>query len=148
MTDRLALPDFAAIRAAHDRIAPYVHVTPGITSHSPDDILRVHLYLKCENFQTVSAFKPRRACSAVFSLADDVARRGVVTHSSGNHGAALAYAAQRRGIPAHVVMPDNAPKIKIANVEGFGAKIHFCEPNVPAREATCAAVEHATGAVL
>ena len=148
MTDRLALPDFAAIRAAHERIAPYVHVTPVITSHSLDDILGVHLHLKCENFQKVGAFKARGACNAVFSLPDDAARRGVVTHSSGNHGAALAYAAQRRGIPAHVVMPDNAPRIKIANVEGFGAKIHFCAPNVPAREATCAAVEHATGAVL
>ncbi len=122
MTDRLALPDFAAIRAAHERIAPYVHVTPVITSHSLDDILGVHLLLKCENFQKVGAFKARGACNAVFSLPDDAARRGVVTHSSGNHGAALAYAAQRRGIPAHVVMPDNAPRIKIANVEGFGAQ--------------------------
>jgi threonine dehydratase len=148
MSDRLALPDFAAIRAARERIAPYVHVTPVITSHSLDDILGAHLHLKCENFQKVGAFKARGACNAVFSLADDVARRGVVTHSSGNHGAALAYAAQRRGIPAHVVMPDNAPKIKIANVEGFGAKIHFCAPNVRAREATCAEVERTTGAVL
>jgi threonine dehydratase len=84
----------------------------------------------------------------VFSLPAEVARRGVVTHSSGNHGAALAYAAQRRGIPAHVVMPDNAPKVKIANVESFGAKVHFCAPNVPAREATCAEVQRTTGAVL
>ena len=142
------LPDFAAIRAAHARIAPYVIATPVVASPALDQAFGATLFLKCENLQRVAAFKARGACNAVFSLPDDAARRGVVTHSSGNHGAALAYAAQRRGIPAHVVMPDNAPRIKIANVEGFGAKIHFCAPNVPAREATCAAVEHATGAVL
>jgi len=144
----LELPDFAAIRAARQRIARYVRVTPVMTSDALDEALGVHVFLKCENFQQVGAFKARGACNAVFSLPEDVARRGVVTHSSGNHGAALAYAARQRGVPAHVVMPDNAPKVKIANVEGFGAKVHFCAPNVPAREATCAAVEHATGAVL
>src|SRR5215212_2311471 len=132
MADRLELPDFAAIRAARERIARYVHVTPVITSRSLDELMGAHLYLKCENFQKVGAFKARGACNAVFSLADTEAAHGVVTHSSGNHGAALAYAASRRGIAAHVVMPDNAPKIKIANVEGFGAKVHFCAPNVPA----------------
>lgn len=142
------LPDLAAIRAARERIAPYVRVTPVMTSDALDALLGAKLYLKCENFQRVGAFKARGACNAVFSLPDDVAKRGVVTHSSGNHGAALAYAAQQRGIPAHVVMPDNAPKVKVANVEGFGAKIHFCAPNVPAREATCAEVERTTGAVL
>ena len=145
---QLDLPDFAAIRAARERIARYVRVTPVMTSEALDELLGARLFLKCENFQKVGAFKARGACNAVFSLPEDVARRGVVTHSSGNHGAALAYAAQQRGIPAHVVMPDNAPKVKIANVEGFGAKIHFCAPNVPAREATCAEVERTTGAVL
>src|SRR5262245_61122106 len=142
------LPDFAAIRAARERIARYVRVTPVMTCEALDELLGARLFLKCENFQKVGAFKARGACNAVFSLPEDVARRGVVTHSSGNHGAALAYAAQQRGIPAHVVMPDNAPKVKIANVEGFGAKVHFCAPNVPAREATCAEVERTTGAVL
>jgi threonine dehydratase len=146
--NRLDLPDFAAIRAARERIARYVRVTPVMTSEALDELLGVRLFLKCENFQKVGAFKARGACNAVFSLRDDVARRGVVTHSSGNHGAALAYAAHQRGIPAPVVMPDNAPKVKIANVEGFGAKIHFCAPNVRAREATCAEVERTTGAVL
>ena len=144
----LELPDFAAIRAARQRIARYVRVTPVMTSDALDEALGVHVFLKCENFQQVGAFKARGACNAVFSLPEDVARRGVVTHSSGNHGAALAYAARQRGVPAHVVMPDNAPKVKIANVEGFGAKVHFCAPNVPAREAACAEVEHTTGAVL
>jgi threonine dehydratase len=144
----LDLPDLAAIRAARERIARYVRATPVMTSESLDEALGARLFLKCENFQKVGAFKARGACNAVFSLPEVVAKRGVVTHSSGNHGAALAYAAQRRGIPAHVVMPDNAPKVKIANVEGFGAKVHFCAPNVPAREAACAAVERTTGAVL
>jgi threonine dehydratase len=142
------LPDFAAIRAAHERIAPCVRLTPVMTVEALDSLLGARLFLKCENFQKVGAFKARGACNAVFSLPEGAARRGVVTHSSGNHGAALAYAAQQRGIPAHVVMPDNAPKVKIANVEGFGAKVHFCAPNVPAREATCAEVQRTTGAVL
>lgn len=145
---RLELPDLAEVRAARDRIAPYVRVTPVMTSDALDALLGARLYLKCENFQRVGAFKARGACNAVFSLPDEIANRGVVTHSSGNHGAALAYAAQQRGIPAHVVMPDNAPKVKVENVEGFGAKIHFCAPNVPAREATCAEVERTTGALL
>jgi len=146
--DYLTLPDFAAIRAARERIARYVHVTPVFTSHSLDAILGATLFLKCENLQKVGAFKARGACNAVFSLSAAEAAQGVVTHSSGNHGAALAYAASQRGIPAHVVMPDNAAKIKIANVEGFGAKVHFSAPNVPSREKTCAEVKHATGARL
>jgi threonine dehydratase len=142
------LPDLAAIRAARERIARHVHATPVFTSHSLDEIIGTKVFLKCENFQKVGAFKARGACNAVLSLTEEEARRGVVTHSSGNHGAALAYAASCRGVPSHVVMPDNAPKIKIANVEGFGAKVHFCAPNVVAREKMCAEVEHATGATL
>ena len=147
-TDVLTLPDLAAIRAAHARIAPYVHRTPVLMSKTLDDATGAHLFFKCENLQKVGAFKTRGACNAVFSLPDGVAARGVVTHSSGNHGAALAYAAQRRGIPAHVVMPENAPKIKIANVRGFGAQIHFSPPTLAARERTCADVERSTGATL
>jgi len=147
-TDALALPDLAAIRAAQARIAPYVHRTPVLTSRSLDEATGARLFVKCENLQKVGAFKARGACNAVFSLPDDAAARGVVTHSSGNHGAALAYAAQQRGIPAHVVMPENAPKIKVANVRGFGAHVHFCAPTLAAREAACADVERATGATL
>ena len=106
--ETLALPDIAAIRAAHARIAPYVHRTPVLTCAALDELVGARLFFKCENFQKVGAFKARGACNAVFSLPEAAAARGVVTHSSGNHGAALAYAAQRRGIPAFVVMPENA----------------------------------------
>lgn len=142
------LPELATIREAHARIAPHVHRTPVQTSRSLDQVTGATLFFKCENLQKVGAFKARGACNAVLSLPDVVAARGVVTHSSGNHGAALAYAAQRRGIPAHVVMPDNAPKIKIVNVEGFGAKVHFCAPTLVAREETCAQVVATTGGTL
>jgi threonine dehydratase len=143
-----ALPDLAAIRAAHARIAPHVHRTPVLASTSIDAEIGARLYFKCENFQKIGAFKARGACNAVFSLGGDEARNGVVTHSSGNHGAALAYAAQRRGIPSWVVMPDNAPKVKQENVRRFGATIRFCAPTVAAREAACADVQRETGATL
>lgn len=146
--DALALPDLAAIRAAHARIAPYVHRTPVFTCRSLDEATGARLYFKCENLQKVGAFKARGACNAVFSLSTEVAARGVVTHSSGNHGAALAYAARQRNIPAHVVMPENASRIKVANVQGFGAQVHFCAPTLTAREAMCASLERTTGATL
>jgi len=143
-----SLPDLAAIRAAHARIAPYVQRTPVLTCASLDEMVGARLFFKCENFQKVGAFKARGACNAVFSLSGEAAARGVVTHSSGNHGAALAYAAQRRGIPAFVVMPDNAAKIKQANVAHFGATIRFCAPTQTARELACADVLRETGATL
>ena len=146
--DALGLPDLAAIRAAQVRIAAHVRRTPVLTCASLDDLVGAQLYFKCENLQQVGAFKARGACNAVFTLADEIAARGVVTHSSGNHGAALAYAAQRRGIPAHVVMPDNAPSIKVANVRGFGAQVHFCAPTLAAREQTSAQLGVTTGATL
>ncbi len=146
--DALALPDLDAIRAARARIGPHVHRTPVFTCRAIDAEVGARLHFKCENFQQTGAFKARGACNAVFSLADDVARHGVVTHSSGNHGAALAYAAARRGIPAWVVMPDNAPRVKQDNVRRFGATIRLCKPTVAAREATCAEVQHETSAVL
>jgi threonine dehydratase len=144
----LVLPDLAAIRAAHARIAPYVHRTPVMTCGAIDADVDASLFFKCEHLQKVGAFKARGACNAVFSLDDDVAGRGVVTHSSGNHGAALAYAAKQRGIPACVVMPRNAPKVKQANVARFGATVRLCEPTVTAREATCDEVMRETGATL
>jgi len=142
------LPDLAAIRAAGGRIAPYVHRTPVLTCRSLDVETGARLAFKCENFQKVGAFKARGATNAVFSLPEETAGRGVVTHSSGNHGAALAYAAGVRGIPAWVVMPENAPKVKQENVRRLGATIRFCAPNVEAREAACAAVQAETGATL
>jgi threonine dehydratase len=143
-----ALPDLAAIRAAHTRIMPHVHRTPVLTCESIDAEVGARLFFKCENFQRIGAFKPRGACNAVFSLSDEQARKGVVTHSSGNHGAALAYAARRRGIPAWVVMPENAPKVKQDNVRRSGATIRFCQPLIAAREAACADVQRETGAAL
>ena len=143
-----ALPDLDAILAAHARIAPNVHRTPVLTSASIDTEVGARLHFKCENFQKIGAFKARGACNAVFSLGVDEARNGVVTHSSGNHGAALAYAARRRGIRAWVVMPDNAPKVKQDNVRRLGATIRFCAPTVAAREAGCADIQRETGAML
>jgi threonine dehydratase len=144
----LRVPDIAAIRAAAVRIAPYVHRTPVMQSRSLDALAAAALYFKCENLQKIGAFKARGASNAVFSLSDADAARGVVTHSSGNHGAAIAYAARERGIAAYVVMPENAPKIKIDNVRGFGATIRFCAPTVAAREAGCAEVQREHGATL
>jgi threonine dehydratase len=144
----IELPDIAAIRAAAARIAPHVHRTPVMTCSAIDAEVGTKLFFKCEHLQRVGAFKARGACNAVFSLDEDLARRGVVTHSSGNHGAALAYAAKRRGIPAWVVMPDNAPAVKQANVRRFGATVRLCAPNVAAREATCDDVQRETGATL
>ena len=143
-----ALPDLAAIRAAHARIAPHVHRTPVLTCRSLDAETSARLFFKCENFQKVGAFKARGATNAVFSLTDAEARPGVVTHSSGNHAAALAYAARQRGIAAWVVMPENSAKVKQDNVRRFGATIRFCAPNVAAREALCAEVLAETGATM
>ena len=142
------LPDLAAIRAAHARIAAHVHRTPVLTCASLDAEVGARLFFKCENFQKVGAFKARGASNAVFSLTDEEARRGVVTHSSGNHGAALAYAAARRGIPAWVVMPENAAQVKLDNVRRYGATVRRCVPTVAAREAACAEVMAETGATL
>jgi len=144
----LDLPDLAAIRAAAARIAPHVHRTPVMTCAAIDAEVGATLFFKCEHLQRVGAFKARGACNAVFSLDAGAASRGVVTHSSGNHGAALAYAARRRGIPAWVVMPDNAPAVKQANVRRFGATVRLCAPTVDAREAACEDVALETGATL
>jgi threonine dehydratase len=144
----LDLPDLAAIRDAHARIAPFVHRTPVLTCRAIDDEVDASLFFKCEHLQKVGAFKARGACNAVFSLDAAAARHGVVTHSSGNHGAALAYAAQRRGIPAWVVMPENAPAVKQANVRRFRATVRLCAPTVAARETACGEVARETGATL
>ena len=140
--------DLAAIRSAHARIAPHIHRTPVLSNGSLDDAVGSKLFFKCENLQRVAAFKARGACNAVLSLSAEEAKRGVVTHSSGNHGAALAWAARLRGIPAWIVMPSNAAQVKLDAVKGFGGTPRFCEPTVAAREATCAAVEAETGATL
>jgi len=140
--------DLATVRAAHARIRPHVHHTPVLTSRSLDAAMGATLFFKCENLQKVGAFKARGACNAVFSLDDAEARRGVITHSSGNHGAAVAWAAARRGIPAWVVMPENSAEVKKAAVQGLGAAVRYCAPTLAARDTTCAAVQAETGALL
>jgi len=132
MTDQA--PTLETIRAAHARIKPHIHRTPVFTSRVLNEKLGGELYFKCENFQKVAAFKARGATNAVYSLTEDMAKRGVVTHSSGNHGAALAWAAAKRGVKAHIVMPNNAPKAKKFAVDAYGGVILFCEPTLPARE--------------
>ena len=140
--------DLDRIRAAHERIRPHIHRTPVLTSTRLDEANGAKLFFKCENLQKIGAFKARGATNAVFSLDQAMAKRGVATHSSGNHGTALARAAKLRGIPVHIVMPKNSAKVKVRAVEGFGAHIVFCEPNDAAREAACADVLAKTGATL
>src|SRR5437667_8156936 len=111
-----------------------------LTSERLNEGSGAHLFFKCENFQKIGAFKARGATNAVFALDDGTARRGVATHSSGNHGAALARAAKLRGIPAHIIMPSNSAKVKVRAVESYGAQLVFCEPTQQAREAACADV--------
>ena len=143
-----ALPDFDSVRQAARLIQPYVHRTPVLTCSSLDDLASAELYFKCENFQKVGAFKFRGACNAVFSLSDEEANRGVATHSSGNHAAALALAARLRGVPAYVVMPSNSSRAKVAAVAGYGAQISYCEPTGPGRQQTMAPVLEKTGAAF
>ncbi len=122
------------IQQARERIKPYAHRTPVLTCESLNRQVGARVYLKCENMQKVGAFKFRGACNAVYALSDEEAARGVVTHSSGNHAQALALAARMRGIAAYIVMPENASKVKINAVAGYGGQITFCEPTLQARE--------------
>ena len=138
----------ADIRDAAVRIEPYVHCTPLLPTAAISEIAGCDLWLKAENLQKVGAFKARGAHNAVFSLRDEDAGRGVVTHSSGNHAAAVALAARNRGIGAHVVMPSNAPAVKQEAVAGYGATITLCEPTLSAREDSVAAIQAETGALL
>ena len=140
--------DFDKIRAAHERIRAYINRTPVLTSLRLDEASGASLFFKCENFQKIGAFKARGATNAVFALDDATARHGVATHSSGNHGAAVARAAKLRGIPAHIVMPSNSAKVKVRAVVSYGAHIIFCEPMEEAREAQCAEVIKKTSAML
>ena len=134
------------ILQAAERIKPYAHRTPVLTNESLNQKVGAQVYLKCENLQKVGAFKFRGACNAVFSLSEEEAARGVCTHSSGNHAQALALAARMRGIPAYIVMPDNAPQVKKDAVAGYGGQISFCAPTLEAREATLRQVYERTGA--
>ena len=139
-------PDTLDLRQAAQRIQPYVHRTPILTCSTLDRMCNARLFFKCENLQKVGAFKIRGATNAVMSLTTEEAARGVATHSSGNHAAALAQAARWRGIRSYVVMPENAPDVKKRAVAGYGAEITFCTPTVPAREEALAQVAARTGA--
>jgi len=148
MVELVGSVNLDAIRAAHERIRPYIHRAPVLTNSWLNDACRASLFFKCENFQKVGAFKARGATNAVFALDDETAHRGVATHSSGNPGAAVARAAKLRGIPAHIVMPSNSAKVKIRAVESYGAQVVFCEATEASREIKCAEVINQTGATL
>jgi threonine dehydratase len=141
-------PSWQTIVEAHARIAPRIHRTPVLTSQSLDAIVGARIFFKCDNFQKTGSFKIRGASNAILSLTDEEASRGVVTPSSGNHGAAVACAAAWRGVPAFIVMPKNAPRVKCDAVESYGGKITFCEPTITARKETAARVQAETGAYL
>jgi threonine dehydratase len=141
-------PTWQDIVEAHQRICTRIHRTPVLTSASLDALTDARLYFKCENLQKTGSFKARGATNAIFSLTDNEAARGIVTQSSGNHGAAVACAAGWRGVPAWIVMPTNAPKVKQRAIEAYGGKITFCEPKVSSRNEVCARVQKETGAVL
>ncbi|HOP07470.1 MAG TPA: pyridoxal-phosphate dependent enzyme [candidate division Zixibacteria bacterium] len=136
------------IKAAADRIRPYAHITPVLTSESINEMVGAELFFKCENLQKVGAFKFRGATNAVFSLTDEEAARGVATHSSGNHAQAVALAARYRGITAHIVMPRTARRVKIDAVRGYGGQIALCEPTLKSRQETLEQVVEKTGAVV
>src|SRR6267143_1538077 len=136
------------ILEAHARIATRIHRTPVLTSASLDAMSGAHLFFKCENLQKTGSFKIRGASNAILSLSEKEAAHGIVTQSSGNHGAAVACAAGWRGVPAFIVMPKNAPAVKVRAIEAYGGKITFCEPKVSSRNEVCARVQSETGAVL
>lgn len=142
------IPSSHDIRQAARRIEPFIHRTPVLTSQSTDDLLQAHFFFKCENFQKVGAFKMRGAANAVLQLPDSEKESGVATHSSGNHAQALARAAKKANIPAHIVMPCNAPRVKVEAVQAYGAEITFCEPNLQAREEKLDEVVEKTGATF
>ena len=142
----LYIPTYEDVTAAHARIEPYIHRTPVLTSSYFNELTGAQLFFKCENFQKAGAFKVRGASNAVFGLDDETAKKGVATHSSGNHALSLSYAAGRRGIPVTVVMPRTAPEAKKAAVRGYGGTVVECEPSTTSREAVFAEVVAASGA--
>ncbi|SDC95166.1 threonine dehydratase [Algoriphagus faecimaris] len=146
--NQVTFPSLNDIRFASIRIKPFTHRTPILKSEAINQWAGCEIYFKCENFQKVGAFKARGAANAVMKLSDDQKEKGVATHSSGNHAAALARAAKVAGIPAYIVMPSNAPLIKKKAVKGYGGEIIECEPNLQARETTLNKVVKETGATF
>lgn len=148
MADEKHLPMFDDVLAAAARIAPYAHVTPVLQSSSLNELVGSELFFKCENFQKAGAFKFRGACNAVWSLDEQTSVNGVVTHSSGNHGAALALAAKTRNIPAYIVVPEGANPAKLKAIEQAGGKITFCGKTMQDRDDAAEKIQRQTGAVL
>lgn len=146
--DELKIPVLADIEKAYERIRPWIHKTPVLSSSLLNEMFGASLFFKCENFQKVGAFKFRGATNAVLSLGEEELRRGLVTHSSGNHAAALSLAARMRGAKAYIVMPSNSPEVKKEAVAAYGAEISFCEPNLKAREDTANSIIEETGATF
>ena len=142
----MIIPTIQDMLEARERIAPYVHKTPVLTSRFINDLVGAELFFKCENLQKAGAFKARGASNAVFGLSDEQAAKGVATHSSGNHGTCLSYAAGQRGIPCTVVMPHTAPQAKKDAVKGYGGVVVECEPSTSSREAVFAQVVEESGA--
>ncbi|HHL20906.1 MAG TPA: pyridoxal-phosphate dependent enzyme [Aliiroseovarius sp.] len=140
------IPTLDDMKIARERVTPHIHRTPVLTSSFLNDLTGAELFFKCENFQKAGAFKVRGACNAAFGLSDDMLEKGVATHSSGNHALSLSYAAGRRGIPCHVVMPRTAPQAKKDAVIGYGGTITECEPSTSSREEVFAEVHARTGA--
>ncbi len=141
----ISVPSYQDSLDAYARIRPHIHRTPILTSRFLNELVGGEMFFKCENFQKAGAFKVRGACNAVFGLSDAEAARGVCTHSSGNHALSLSYAAGRRDIPCHVVMPHSAPQAKKDAVRGYGGIITECEPSTTSREAVFAEVQAKTG---
>ena len=142
----MIIPTYDDVKIAHERIKPYIHETPVLTSRFINELAGAELFFKCENFQKAGAFKVRGACNAVFGLSEEQAAVGVATHSSGNHALSLSYAAGQRGIPVSVVMPRTAPQAKKDSVIGYGGKIVECEPSTSSREAVFADMVAESGA--
>jgi threonine dehydratase len=136
------------IEIAHQRIQPFIHLTPVLTNASINDIAETELYFKCENLQKIGAFKIRGGMNAALSLSAEKLSNGLATHSSGNHAQAIAYAAKALGVKAFIVMPSNSPAVKVNAVKGYGAEITFCEPNQAARESTVQKIIAETGAAF
>ncbi len=147
-TFEMKTPRLKDIQAAHARIKPFIHKTPVLSSKQLNELFECDLFFKCENFQKVGAFKFRGAANAVLTLTDDEKCRGVVTHSSGNHAAALALAAKMNGVRANIVMPENAPVVKKNAVKGYGAEITYCKPTLQAREEATRIIIEKSGATL
>jgi len=139
------IPTFQEVEKVHKRIKQYINQTPVLSSTAINEMSGAEIYFKCENFQKVGAFKMRGAANAILALTDEERARGVATHSSGNHAQAVALSAKNHGVPAYIVMPENAPSIKRAATAGYGAEIITCAPTLAARESTLEKVVEACG---